>query len=318
MNTTIDLHLHTVYSDGELTDQDIINYAFNASLISVTDHNSVKLYEKLGELPSSKLIVGTELTVEGFPDCLLFFPSLDHHNHELLNEIENQLLRIRQAEELNVRRAYQLLKETETNIPYTDWDSDIALIRSAQSVKLEGRTADLAQIRFLHRTHSLSKIGFFEKEDLTAARIARRNASSGDLSEFGSAGFLKSYGAESVLAHPIRTAYIRAGRTNSTYDKLCLELNSILADFFNNNGQCVEWEYISENDRDRQKLIYDHQTDLRNQILSFIDSKKMYCLWGTDTHKYIPNDAEKWSQQCENELSEYCPPWIKERMLYEN
>lgn len=315
---TIDLHLHTVYSDGELTDQDIINYASKAGLISVTDHNSVKMYEKLGVLSSSKMIVGTELTVEGFPDRLLYFPSLDHHNHESLNEIENQLLRIRQAEELNVRRAYQLLKETDKDTPYTDWDNDIAIIRSAQSVKLEGRTADLARIRYLHRTHSLSKIGFFEKEDLTAARIARRNASLGDLSEFGSIGFLKLYGAETVLAHPIHTAYMRAGRTNSTYDKICLELNSILEDFFNNNGQCVEWEYISENDRDRQKLIYDHQSDLRNQVLSFIDSKKMYCLWGTDTHKHIPNGVEKWSQQCEKELSGYCPPWIKERMLYEN
>lgn len=65
----IDLHMHTVYSDGTDTVEEILKKAqdSNLEIISITDHNSVEAYFEMEKNPElkkifkGKIIVGTEL-----------------------------------------------------------------------------------------------------------------------------------------------------------------------------------------------------------------------------------------------------------------
>lgn len=64
----IDLHIHTVRSDGDFTVEEILKKAEvkHLDVISITDHNNVRAYDDLklldvSKLYSGKIIVGTEL-----------------------------------------------------------------------------------------------------------------------------------------------------------------------------------------------------------------------------------------------------------------
>lgn len=63
----IDLHTHTINSDGSLTTLELIKEAESKGLkyLSITDHNTLKSYEELNEIRSiysGKIINGVELT----------------------------------------------------------------------------------------------------------------------------------------------------------------------------------------------------------------------------------------------------------------
>ena len=64
----VDLHIHTVNSDGDFTTEDIIVEAGKCGLniLSITDHNNINAYEDIkkisvGDYYSGKIITGTEL-----------------------------------------------------------------------------------------------------------------------------------------------------------------------------------------------------------------------------------------------------------------
>ena len=64
----IDLHTHTINSDGDFTTEETIIEAEKKGIeiLSITDHNNISAYEELKKLPldemfSGKIIIGTEL-----------------------------------------------------------------------------------------------------------------------------------------------------------------------------------------------------------------------------------------------------------------
>ncbi len=71
-NKLIDMHTHTVYSDGELTPQELITYAFkrNINVLAITDHdtlNGIKTIDKNDPLiinSGIKIINGIELSAK--------------------------------------------------------------------------------------------------------------------------------------------------------------------------------------------------------------------------------------------------------------
>ena len=58
----IDLHIHTTYSDGNKTPNEIIEMAIekNIDTISFCDHNSIKAYDAVSTSKSIKIINGIE------------------------------------------------------------------------------------------------------------------------------------------------------------------------------------------------------------------------------------------------------------------
>ena len=62
----IDLHVHTINSDGDFTTEEILKEAEdnNIEILSITDHNNITAYDEIKRLPeiyTGKLLVGTEL-----------------------------------------------------------------------------------------------------------------------------------------------------------------------------------------------------------------------------------------------------------------
>jgi len=96
-NKLIDLHTHTIYSDGDLTPIQLINLAKenNIGVISITDHDTISGYRELtNDLDDNlKIIKGIELSAKvnkGKMHILGY--NIDTNNHELnqrLKELEN-------------------------------------------------------------------------------------------------------------------------------------------------------------------------------------------------------------------------------------
>ena len=89
----IDLHVHTVNSDGDFTTKETLIEAEKkgVKILSITDHNNINAYEDLKKLPvkelfSGKIIIGTEL--EFAKDGRLFDMLGYGFNLELLKDSE--------------------------------------------------------------------------------------------------------------------------------------------------------------------------------------------------------------------------------------
>ena len=89
MSATIDLHLHTLASDGRLTPTELVQMVAKNGLktISITDHDSteglVEAYEAVKEFPELRIIPGIEMSADIPGDevhVLGYF--LDYHNEE--------------------------------------------------------------------------------------------------------------------------------------------------------------------------------------------------------------------------------------------
>ena len=89
MSATIDLHLHTLASDGRLTPTELVQLVAKNGLktISITDHDSTEglaeAYEAVKEFPDLRIIPGIEMSADIPGDevhVLGYF--LDYHNEE--------------------------------------------------------------------------------------------------------------------------------------------------------------------------------------------------------------------------------------------
>jgi len=60
----IDLHIHTTYSDGAYSVEEVLAYArqLGLSAISVTDHDTLEAYKELGVVPGLEVVKGIELS----------------------------------------------------------------------------------------------------------------------------------------------------------------------------------------------------------------------------------------------------------------
>ena len=96
----IDLHMHTVFSDGQITD--ISTVVNRCKVFSITDHNSIQACKYYADkTQDSKLIVGCEVTIDRAPDYLIYFPNMDYSD-----KIEEALEKIRLSEEEVIKACY--------------------------------------------------------------------------------------------------------------------------------------------------------------------------------------------------------------------
>ncbi len=135
MRNTIDLHLHTVVSDGEITPEDILNCAKEIGLktISITDHDAIGGYKNFDSDPIKlawdmgiRLITGIELDSD-YEDVEIHILGyeIDLHNEELNNYITGvHTLRkkriIEQIEQINNALGEEILNKDEILIGERD------------------------------------------------------------------------------------------------------------------------------------------------------------------------------------------------------
>lgn len=92
MDKLMDLHTHTIYSDGDLTPDELIDLASskNIKIMSITDHDNVLAYQHITDKKGIKLIPGVELSAQvdkGRMHILGY--GIDTNNENLNKELSN-------------------------------------------------------------------------------------------------------------------------------------------------------------------------------------------------------------------------------------
>ena len=96
MEKLIDLHAHTIYSDGDLTPDELIKKAIdnNVGTLSITDHDNVLAYKNITNTNGIKIIQGVELSAKvdkGRMHILGYGIDVDNKNlNKELNELKEK------------------------------------------------------------------------------------------------------------------------------------------------------------------------------------------------------------------------------------
>ncbi len=122
MSIIADLHAHTIYSDGALTPQELINRAKNVGIeyIAITDHDTVSALAEATDYGRSvgiKVIPGVEVSTEYYNrevHILGYF--IDLKNASLLNYLSN----FREERLKRAKRIIEKLKKLGINISIDD------------------------------------------------------------------------------------------------------------------------------------------------------------------------------------------------------
>ena len=117
-----DLHLHTIYSDGEFSPKDIIEFAKNEQVttMAITDHNNLKGSKEailVNPYSDIKIIPGVEFTAKSAPNINIHILG---YNIDLNDRELNDLAEAYELDAKNqVKSVLQLLK-TEYDITFQD------------------------------------------------------------------------------------------------------------------------------------------------------------------------------------------------------
>ena len=301
----IDLHIHTVFSDGKI--ENIKRIVDNCEIISITDHNTIQACRFFNhELQNSKLIIGCEVTVDRAPDYLVYFPGAVYSD-----TIENEFEKIRIAEEEVIKACY-------FNLGYTQWEFDIKRAYSKNQKLKNARTRDLAAIIHLYKTGLSYDNGTFDFDDLIIARRQRRayaekigNPISIDIAF----DIAKKFNGAVVIAHPLHTAIKRCSRENTNFTNIKANLLKLLANYRSKGGTIIEWEYFSKQSHEKYCLSLSEVKEFRDIILKIAKEGDCKFTIGTDSHSldnYL--DAVKWLENSELIIKDMLPVWaLKER-----
>lgn len=303
MPALTDLHLHTVFSDGLL--HDITSLVMNHHTISVTDHNSIRFFKNNPiSCNGTRIIIGCEVTIDRFPDILVYFPNMTCYSSSL----ENELAGIRLAEATIIKACY-------LKLGYTNWEYDISRAFPQKQAVKDARTRDLAAIIHLYRYCLEYDDGNFETIDLREARKIRwifAEENGFPFPENTAFQIAKKYNGEAFLAHPIRTAIKKASFRRSGKFDLSIELKLLLERFLFYGGSGIEWEFFTAEQTERYELSAYVLDSMREIILDFAKQNQINLSIGTDTHSLENFDeGNQWLCTQIPKIYSFLPTWSK-------
>ncbi|HJY64519.1 MAG TPA: PHP domain-containing protein [Ignavibacteria bacterium] len=121
-NIKVDLHLHTYYSDGIYSPEELISKAKNAglSVISITDHDNVDAINEavpIAKESGLEIIPGVEISAEhnGKETHILAY-YIDHNNEELLEYLRN----FRKERMIRARKIVNRLNELNIQVTFDE------------------------------------------------------------------------------------------------------------------------------------------------------------------------------------------------------
>jgi hypothetical protein len=132
-NIKVDLHMHTYYSDGVYSPEELILKAKHAgiSALSITDHDIVDALDEAIEIGRDNgidVIPGVEISAEhNFKETHILAYFIDHKNEELLEYLKN--FRIQRM----IRARKIVSKLNELNVPIT-FDEVLAKVKGNASI----------------------------------------------------------------------------------------------------------------------------------------------------------------------------------------
>ncbi|MFL5628340.1 MAG: PHP domain-containing protein [Ktedonobacteraceae bacterium] len=163
-DASIDLHMHTTYSDGRLPAEQLINYLVTEGfdLVSITDHDSVDTVTSVQQLAAQQnlpVLAGVEMSTEwkgkgkmGHVLCYGFDPEHNHlkdvtdkvvrrqseNTHEVYNRLLSKVNTFPRQEEILAANGGKLSRHADTSLLQrlihvykTPWQAVLRMIREA-------------------------------------------------------------------------------------------------------------------------------------------------------------------------------------------
>ncbi|MBI5325347.1 MAG: PHP domain-containing protein [Ignavibacteriae bacterium] len=122
MKKRADLHIHTIYSDGSQTPEEILKMAVKANLgaISITDHDSVDAYEQIKSVKKNynlEILTGIEFSCyENEQEIHILGYNLDIHDKDLLHHLDT----FKKAREVRANRIVAKLKKVNVELSFDE------------------------------------------------------------------------------------------------------------------------------------------------------------------------------------------------------
>lgn len=238
----IDLHTHTIYSDGELLPLELLELCDKkgVSIVSFTDHDTLSAYKDLNFLnpyPNITVIPGIEL--DGY------YPEGQQHilgyNMDVKDENLNNI--VRQIQEDNIRRIESLITVLKKEYGFVFKETDIDEIFS--SVGTIGRPLVAKLILKYGYSNSIKDI-FTRYLNPVKSKVVKKKL---ELTAKECINYLKKAGGIVSIAHPI------------TLKKDDDELKKYLKNLKSYGLDAIEVYHSTHTDEFRQKL-YNIATDL--------------------------------------------------------
>lgn len=269
----IDLHIHTVASDGERTPGEIIKMAkeIGLSKIAITDHDSVgsvKEAIELGREYGINVIPGIEVTAYDNREIHVLGYNIDYES-DVWVEYANYVVDIKKKEQ---ERIFKTLNELGYNVTYNEvmarYSNGGSRFRSSYVAKWlfdngEGISAKDAYNKFfLH--------GPFE------------NIRNGRISVKEAIDIIHAGGGIAVFAHPCRLG------------KIDIDEAKVLIEKYKGFGL------------DGVEAIYCMHTDEQiNELMKFCEEKRLKITMGSDYHGEVSKPSIKLGHGIENNLDKY-------------
>lgn len=183
----VDMHIHSCYSDGVLTLNEILTYmnSIGVSELSITDHNSIKVYQETPTKSHIRIITGVELDV--FHDIDFQILCYNYQiNYAPLNKI------LQKVEESRTKACVRIISNMKKLGIYIPLDSPLfSMIHNYDYF------CDMLVENGLASCRNEAKIKYFDRDGILYQNIYRPSAQE-------CIQTIKQAGGVSILAHPGR------------------------------------------------------------------------------------------------------------------
>lgn len=267
----IDLHMHTNYSDGTDSVQELLEKAENKKLeiISITDHDSVDAYSDLEKseirnLFSGKIIVGVELKAHynGMPVEILGY-GIDYKSIKI-PKANLYDLQVKTLEELKIRaKKLGLIFDKDINVSKTDPKRKFASFALAEELlKYDENKPIILSIGPMFDTASFYRIHTSNKNS-----VFYYDESKDSISLEEAINIIHNAGGIAILAHPLVYPFDNPNK---------LEAIEIILQNYDLDGLECDYSLFSEDERSKLKEL--------------VTKYNKYMSGGTDYHaKSKPN-----------------------------
>ncbi len=192
----VDLHIHTNFSDGEYSIEDIIKMSKEKELetISITDHDTlsgIKYIAKNIKNPGINIIPGIELTSNYFNGKMHILGYNIDYNNKKINELINKT---KENSVLYIKEILEILKEKH-NIEFPNEDVELVLQQNKKMNRV-----DIAMLLIKYRYVSSNKEAFdnYLDEIKPLLKTIKSNPHPKECIEV-----INASGGIAVLAHPV-------------------------------------------------------------------------------------------------------------------
>ena len=265
MERRIDLHMHSIISDGSLTPKEIIDEAVknNVDTISITDHDSIEAYTKeLFEYAKSNninLIKGVEISTQKKVGVHVLVYNIDLNNKELIDT----LYKLRNARHIYLHDVSKKLIELgyKINVEELDKIDSVTKAHIADDIVKNNDNKDLLLKEFGHIPDRGEFIETIMNERCPAY-VPKITVSPKEAAEV-----IRKAGGKAVLAHPVGFKY---------EDDLEIKDVQKIVDDMNPDGIEANYLYVDR---------YNNRIDEVDKWREFAKKNNKFTTVGSDFHK---------------------------------